>query len=118
MGLPAPGGVLTERVRAVGQRVGDDRAWLRRHPGTAAALIYAVLAVVLFGAALIPGHTLSASDHLWTAAPWSAERPADVRPFGANYELVDSAVQFQPWLEYTRERLPDAPLWNPHVAAG
>jgi Bacterial membrane protein YfhO len=118
MGLPAPGGVVTERARTVGQRVGDDRAWLRRHPGAAAALIYAVLAVVLFAAALIPGHTLSASDHLWTAAPWSAERPADVRPFGANYELVDSAVQFQPWLEYTRERLPDAPLWNPHVAAG
>jgi hypothetical protein len=77
-----------------------------------------VLAVVLYAAALLPGHTLSASDHLWTAAPWSAERPPDVRPFGANYELVDAAVQFQPWLEHTRERLPDVPLWNPHVAAG
>jgi hypothetical protein len=118
MGLPAPGGVVTERARALKLRLGGRGRWLRRHPGATAALVYAVLAVVLFGAALVPGHTLSSADHLWTAAPWSAERPADVRPLGANYELVDSAVQFEPWLEYTRERLPDAPLWNPHVAAG
>src|SRR4051794_1900164 len=58
------------------------------------------------------------SDYLWTAAPWAAERPADVRGFGSNYELVDSAVQFQPWLEYTRDRLPDVPLWNTSVATG
>jgi hypothetical protein len=76
------------------------------------------LAVALYAAALLPGHTLSASDFLWSAAPWEAERPADVRPFGSNYELIDSAVQFQPWLQYTRERLPDAPLWNTHVGAG
>ena len=77
-----------------------------------------VLAVVLYGPALVPGHTLSASDYLWTAAPWASQRPADVRPFGSNYELVDSAVQFQPWLQYSRERLPDAPLWNTHIAPG
>jgi hypothetical protein len=92
--------------------------WLRRHPAAAAALVYAVLGVVLYAPALLPGHSLSASDYLWSAAPWSAERPSDVRPFGSNYELVDSAVQFQPWFEYTRDRLPDAPLWNPHIGAG
>ena len=92
--------------------------WLRRHPAAAAALIYAVLSVLLYAPALLPGHTLSASDYLWTAAPWAAERPSDVRPFGSNYELVDSAVQFQPWLEYTRERLPDVPLWNPQIGGG
>jgi hypothetical protein len=92
--------------------------WLRRHPVAAAALVYAVLSVLLYAPALLPGHTLSASDYLWTAAPWAAERPSDIRPFGSNYELVDSAVQFQPWLEYTRERLPDVPLWNPQIGGG
>jgi hypothetical protein len=93
-------------------------AWLWRHPGAAAALVYAVLSVLLYAPALIPGHTLSASDYLWTAAPWVAERPPDIRVFGSNYELVDAVTQFQPWLEHSRERLPSAPLWNPNVAAG
>jgi hypothetical protein len=92
--------------------------WLRRHPAAAAALIYAVLSVLMYAPALMPGHTLSAADYLWTAAPWAAERPDDVRAFGSNYELVDSAVQFQPWLEYTRDRLPDVPLWNPQIGTG
>jgi hypothetical protein len=94
------------------------RERLGRRPAAAAALIYAVLAVALYAPALLPGHALSASDYLWTAAPWAAEPPPDVRPFGSNYELVDSVVQFQPWLQYSRERLPDAPLWNTHVALG
>ncbi len=92
--------------------------WLRRHPAAAAALVYAALSVLLYAPALLPGHTLSAADYLWTAAPWASERPSDVRVFGSNYELVDSAVQFQPWLEYTRERLPDVPLWNPQIGSG
>jgi hypothetical protein len=91
---------------------------MRTRPTAAAALLYALLGVALYAPALVPGHTLSASDFLWTAAPWAAERPDDVRPFGSNYELIDSAVQFQPWLEYSRDRLPDAPLWNPHVGLG
>jgi hypothetical protein len=77
-----------------------------------------VLSALLYAPALLPGHTLSASDYLWSAAPWAAERPADVRPFGSNYELIDSVTQFQPWLEHSRERLPSAPLWDPYVAAG
>ena len=77
-----------------------------------------MLSVLLYAPALIPGHTLSASDYLWTAAPWAAERPPDIRVFGSNYELVDAVTQFQPWLEHSRERLPGPPLWNPHVAAG
>src|SRR5688500_14441777 len=94
------------------------RAFGSRRPAAAAALVYAVLAVAFYAPALVPGHTLSGSDFLWTAAPWAAERPPDVRPFGSNYELIDSAVQFQPWLDYSRERLPSAPLWNTHVALG
>ena len=77
-----------------------------------------MLSVLLYAPALIPGHTLSASDYLWTAAPWAGERPPDIRAFGSNYELVDAVTQFQPWLEHSRERLPTPPLWNPNVAAG
>ena len=89
-----------------------------RRPALAAALVYLVLGLVFYAPALLPGQTLSGSDFLWTAAPWAAERPPDVRAFGSNYELIDSAVQFQPWLEYSRERLPSPPLWNTHVALG
>jgi hypothetical protein len=92
--------------------------WLRRHPAAAAALIYAVLGLVLYAPALLPGHSLSASDYLWSAAPWSSERPADVPFLGSNFELVDAATQSQPWLQYTRERLPGVPLWNPYISMG
>ena len=119
MGRSASGAAVRPRQQAgAGAGVTARPAWLRRHPTAAAALVYAVLAVILYGPALVPGHTLSGSDYLWTAAPWAAERPADVRVFGSNYELVDSVTQFQPWLEFSRERLPDPPLWNPHVGAG
>ena len=77
-----------------------------------------MLSVLLYAPALVPAHTLSASDYLWSAAPWAAERPPDIRVFGSNYELVDSVTQFQPWLEHSRERLPTPPLWNPNLAAG
>ncbi len=91
---------------------------LRGRPVATAALLYALLAVVAFVAALVPGKTLSASDYLWSAAPFESERPANVRPLGSNYELVDSTTQFQPWVQHSRERAPHAPLWNPHVGAG
>ena len=93
-------------------------ARLRARPGLAAALAYALLALALVSPGLVPGHTLSASDYLWSAAPWQAERPDGVRDLGSNYELADSVVQFQPWTQYLRERLPDAPLWNPYQGGG
>ena len=93
-------------------------ARLRARPGLAAALAYALLALALVAPGLLPGHTLSASDYLWSAAPWQAERPDGVRDLGSNYELADSVVQFQPWTQYLRERLPGAPLWNPYQGAG
>jgi Bacterial membrane protein YfhO len=92
--------------------------WLRRHPAAAAALVYAALGIVLYLPALLPGHSLSASDYLWSAAPWSAERPDDVPFLGSNLELVDASTQSQEWLDYTRERLPDVPLWNPYISMG
>ncbi|HEY7599122.1 MAG TPA: hypothetical protein VH741_04270, partial [Candidatus Limnocylindrales bacterium] len=92
---------------------------LRRHPAVAAALIYAVLSLLMFAPGLLPGRTLSASDFLWTASPWQSSVPAGVpTPFGSNREQADSVQVFQPFLEKTRERLPDIPLWNPYIMAG
>jgi hypothetical protein len=100
-----------QRARALAQR-------LARRPAAAAALGYALLALVLVAPGLVPGQALSGSDLLWSAAPWHAERPGGVRDLGSNYELADSAVQFQPWLQYARDRLPDVPLWNPYAMGG
>ncbi len=97
------------------------RAGLRAlgaRPALWAALAYALLSLALVAPGLAPDRTLSASDYLWSAAPWQAQRPAGVRDLGANYELADSVVQFQPWTQYLRERLPDAPLWNPYQGGG
>ncbi len=92
--------------------------WFRARPVAAAAALYALLAVVFLAPGLLPGHTISGSDYLWTAAPWNTSRPPDVHRFGANGELVDPVTVFQPFLQYTRSALPDVPLWNPHLMAG
>ena len=91
---------------------------IRRRPVLSAALAYALLSLALFAPALVPGHALSASDHLWSAAPWTQERPAGVQELGSNYEEVDAVLQFQPFLQYARRHLPDVPLWNPHQMGG
>ena len=93
-------------------------AWLRARPTLAAACIYAVLAVAMVSPSLVPGHTLSASDLLYTAAPWQASVPEGVRGYGSNIEQTDAATVFQPFLQYTRASLPDLPLWNPHIMSG
>jgi hypothetical protein len=94
------------------------RELAERRPMLAAAALYLVLGIVLLAPGLVPGHTLSGSDYLWTAAPWDSLRPEGVRPLGANPELVDPATQHQPFLEHTRGALPDVPLWNPHLMGG
>ncbi len=87
-------------------------------PALWAAAIYGLLAVVFVSPALMPDKTLSPSDYLYTVAPWTDSRPDDVAPLGSNFELIDQSLQFEPFYRYTKERLPDAPLWNPHVMAG
>ena len=93
---------------------------LRRLRGSAAlaAALYAVLALGFVSPALLPGKTLSGSDFLWDSIPWKAEKPASVRFTGTNFQLGDPGTQFEPFMRYTRERLPDAPLWNPHIMLG
>ena len=93
-------------------------AFLRARPMLAASLIYAVLSIAMVGQGLLPGRALSASDFLWNDAPWQASRPASVVGIGANYELVDTAEVFQPFLRYTKGVLPGIPLWNPYISAG
>jgi hypothetical protein len=83
-----------------------------------AALIYAVLSVLMVGQGLLPGRTLSGSDSLLSSVPWQQSKPANVPGLGTNFELADSADVFQPFLQYTRDRLPSIPLWNPYQMAG
>jgi hypothetical protein len=88
-------------------------------PALAAAAVYALLSVIMVGQGLLPGWTLSPSDSLWSAAPWAAERPADVAPLGSNFELADASEVFIPFGRWSRELIPgDIPLWNPHIMAG
>ena len=91
---------------------------LAARPALTAALIYALLAVVMVGQGLLPDRALSPSDSLWSAAPWDASRPADVPPLGSNFELADASEVFVPYLRWTRDQLPDVPLWNPHLMGG
>ena len=37
---------------------------------------------------------------------------------GRNYEQADAVLVFQPFMQYARGVLPDAPLWNPHIMGG
>jgi hypothetical protein len=87
-------------------------------PALWAAAIYAVLAIAFVSPALVPGKTMSSSDYLYTVTPWTESRPEGVKPLGSNFELIDQALQFEPFFRYTKERLPDVPLWNPHIMGG
>jgi len=89
-----------------------------KRPTLIAAVIYAVLAALMVGQGLLPGRTLSGSDWALSSVPWVSTKPASVPGLGTNYELADSADVFQPFLQYTRSRLPSAPLWNPFVGVG
>jgi hypothetical protein len=91
---------------------------LRRRPALAASIVFACLSLLMVSPGLAPGRTLSASDMLRRVAPWDAQVPASVPPFGSNSELADSVLQFQPYLETTRASLPDIPLWNPYLMGG
>jgi Bacterial membrane protein YfhO len=91
---------------------------LRARPMLVAAVVYAALSLLMVAPALLPGKTLSASDYLWNNPPWQATRPPSVVGIGANFELADQPLVFQPFLRYNRDVLPHIPLWNPHISAG
>jgi hypothetical protein len=92
--------------------------WWAARPALAAAVLYALLSLIFVGQGLLPGRTLSSSDYLWAAAPWTSSRPADVGPLGSNFEPADAVVVFHPFFEYAKDAFPDFPLWNPYIMAG
>ncbi len=82
-----------------------------------AALLYAVIATLFVGPALLPGNTLSNGDVLWFEPPWVGVKPSElVRP--SNPELGDWPRYLQPFLRETAREMPDVPLWNPHIVGG
>ncbi|MGI8558499.1 MAG: hypothetical protein ACR2ND_09350, partial [Solirubrobacteraceae bacterium] len=92
-------------------------ARMRRRPALLAALIYLVMALAMFGPALVPGHTLSGSDLSWFSPPWSAVKPhALAHP--SNSDLADPRSVMQPFTQYVEQRLPSIPLWNPYIQGG
>lgn len=91
---------------------------MRHREWLGAAAIYLGLAVVFLGQGLLPGKTMWTSETMFSQPPWTRDRPADVRGFGANHELIDPTTQFEPFLRYSRDRLPDVPLWNPFIMGG
>jgi hypothetical protein len=93
-------------------------AWGSARPALVAAIVYAVLSLIMVGPGLLPGRTLSSSDYLWSAVPWTSSAPDGVRPLGSNYEMSDAAVLVQPFLRHTRAAFPEVPLWNPHLMSG
>ena len=111
---PAAAPAVRRRPAAARRAAG----WWQGHPTLGAAVIYAVLSVLMVGQGLLPGRALSASDYLYSAVPWAGSAPPGVSGLGTNFELTDSAVQFQPFFRYTRASLPTVPLWNPHIMAG
>nr|MBA3263201.1 hypothetical protein [Thermoleophilaceae bacterium] len=92
-------------------------AALRRRPAVAAALLYAIVAIVFLGPGLLPGKALSSGDTLWFEPPWLPDKPAELtRP--SNGELGDSTEHLQLFLRANAERFPDVQLWNPYIVGG
>jgi Bacterial membrane protein YfhO len=97
----------------------------RARPSLVAFGAYVVLGVIFFAPGLVPGHTISAADFLWSAAPWNSSIPTgivrdSIHPLvvGSNRQLVDPTTLFEPYLQYTRSQLPHIPLWNPYIMGG
>jgi len=110
-------------------RGGDARPshlrWVREHPAAAVLGAYVVLGLIFFWPGLLPGHTVSAADYLWNAAPWNTSIPKGLpiqrlHPLlvGSNPQLVDGVTVFEPFLQYTRTQLPQIPLWDPYIMGG
>jgi Bacterial membrane protein YfhO len=109
------------------RRIADSRLfrWAVAHPVLTAFGLYLVLGVIFFAPGLVPGYTTSASDYLWSAAPWSSSIPSGIfhwssHPLvvGSNTQLVDPTTVFEPFLQYTRSQLPHIPLWDPYIMGG
>lgn len=90
----------------------------QRHPVLTGAVFFACCSLAFVAQGLLPGRNLSASDYLWSAAPWRSLTPAGVRDGGANGELADSVAAFQLFTQYAAHYAGGWPLWNPHIMSG
>ena len=88
-----------------------------KRPALAAALIYAVLAILMFAPGLLPGRAMTSADTLWFDPPWAASRPAGLT-VPSNEDLGDGPQYLQPYLRAAAGRMPDVPLWNPNIVGG
>ena len=77
-----------------------------------------VLSVALYAPALVPGNTLSASDYLWSAAPWAAERPADVPVPGLELRAGRRVDPVEPWLRVHARAAARRAAVEHHIAVG
>ena len=117
---------VTAPVAGADTEVQPDRPhWVLKRPGLLVFGAYVVLAVIFFWPGLLPGHTVSAADYLWNAAPWNTSIPASVprqslHPLlvGSNPQLVDGVTVFEPFLQFTKSQLPHIPLWDPYIMGG
>ncbi|MET0836633.1 MAG: YfhO family protein [Thermoleophilaceae bacterium] len=90
---------------------------MRRRPVLAAALIYALLALIFVGPGLMPGRVLSSSDSYWFQVPWAYDIPDGLeRP--ANPEIDDAPSVLHTFVRHAKAELPGLALWNPHIMAG
>ena len=74
-------------------------------PASAAALLYAVLAMLFVSPALVPGKTLSNSDTLWFEPPWVSAKPPELK-LPSNPDLGDAARYLQPFLRRVVAEMP------------
>jgi hypothetical protein len=90
----------------------------RKEIGIATACC-ALVAALFLGHALLPGRVLSAADLLFNFYPWRAQVPTGWAG-ASNSLLSDTALQIQPWLAYSADRLRagELPLWNPNNMLG
>lgn len=82
------------------------------------ALVLAAVVSGLLWESLFGGKVLSPADVLLVEESFRDLRPADYEP--ANRLLMDPALQFEPWLEFSRSMLRRGklPLWNSFTGCG
>ena len=76
------------------------------------------VAVALVSPALVPGKALSVSDQLPLMEPWRSANPPGFERAAPCIGELDASVHLQPLLQHAVDRLPDPPLWNPHIMSG
>jgi hypothetical protein len=92
-------------------------ARLRGH--SAAALLFALLAIALLWPVLLGGRVLTSNSILYFLSPWAPQKPADVTSY-LNPVLSDIPQAYYPWWSYARDSLRSLqlPQWNPFALAG